>query len=157
MKRTKVIIASIMMAAMSQSAHAVGVEAIGLLNQYSIITAGDLTSTSWSANGALVGGNVTGGQYSIKNPNTTALTVAGNAAGNIAAQGNGVTVAGNVSGTFNLHNSGDANIGSVTGTLQNNANGKGSTYIVGDISGRVTTNGGNTTYGGELIGQGKAR
>ncbi|MBS1214384.1 MAG: choice-of-anchor family protein, partial [Proteobacteria bacterium] len=47
-------------------------------------------------------------------------------------------------------------VGSVSGSLMNNANGTGSTYVVGNIAGSVHTNSGSTVYGGSLTGSATA-
>jgi choice-of-anchor A domain-containing protein len=154
---SKFSIAGMLLVGLSQVANAgsVEVDAISLLNQYNLITSGNVTSSSHVDGNALIGGNVSGGTYnmhSTSNAVVPTLTVGGNTSGYIQTKGKGVNVAGNVAGNININDGGDAYFGSVSGTVQNNANGNGSTSVVGNISGSVNTNGGNTIYGGTVTG-----
>ncbi|MDD4913541.1 MAG: choice-of-anchor A family protein [Methylococcales bacterium] len=139
-----------------QTAHADFVEAVSLLDKYNLITTGNVTSYSEVDGNALIGGNLTGGNYHIHNTSTAApaLTVGGNVGGNVNVNGPGLDVGGSIQGNVNMNGGGNAYAGSVSGgaTLQNNANGNGSSYVVGNIAGAVNTNGGGTYYGGALTG-----
>lgn len=136
-------------------ADAVEIDAMSLLNQYNLITSGNVISTSEIDGNALIGGNVTGGMYnmhSTSNAVVPSLTVGGDLNGSVQTKGKGVNIGGNVSGSLNINDGGDAYMNSVSGSVQNNANGNGSTSVIGDISGSVNTNGGNTIYGGTNTG-----
>ncbi len=136
-------------------ADAVEIDAMSLLNQYNLITSGNVISTSEIDGNALIGGNVTGGMYNMhatSNATVPSLTVGGDLNGGVQTKGKGVNIGGNVSGSLNINDGGDAYVQTVSGTVQNNANGKGSTSVIGNISGTVSTNGGNTTYGGTNTG-----
>lgn len=136
-------------------ADAVEIDAMSLLNQYNLITSGNVISTSEIDGNALIGGNVTGGMYNMHATSNTvvpSLTVGGDLNGGVQTKGKGVNIGGNVSGSININDGGDAYVQSVSGTVQNSANGHGSTSVVGNISGTVSTNGGNTTYGGVNTG-----
>lgn len=159
MHTSKLSLIGILFFGISQMAHSGPVDATSLLNQYNLITSGNVTSTSEVEGNALVGGNVNGGMYNMhQTPNTEvpALTVAGNVSGNVITKGQGLNVGGNIAGNVTMNDGGDAYVGSVSGSLQNNANGNGSSSVIGDISGFVNTNGGNTTYGGNLTGTANA-
>jgi choice-of-anchor A domain-containing protein len=141
------------------NATSVEVEAMSLLQQYNLITSGNVTSSSEVDGNALIGGNLSGGMYNMhvtSNAVVSSLTVAGNVQGSVQTKGKGLHVGGNVSGSITINDGGDAYVGSVSGSIQNNANNDGSTSVVGDISGNVNTNGGDTIYGGTLTGAGSA-
>jgi choice-of-anchor A domain-containing protein len=138
-------------------ADALEIDAMSLLNHYNLITSGNVISTSEIDGNALIGGNVTGGMYNMHSTSNAAvpsLTVGGDLQGSVQTKGKGVNIAGNVSGSLTINDGGDAYMNSVssTGWVQNNANGNGSTSVVGDVSGSVNTNGGNTIYGGTNTG-----
>lgn len=157
MQISKFSIAGMLFVGISQIANAspVEVEAISLLNQYNLITSGNVKNSSHVDGNALIGGNVSGGEYNnhrTSNAIVPSLTVGGNTTGQIKTHGKGVNVAGNVAGDITINDGGDAYFGSVSGTVQNNANNNGSTSVVGNISGNVNTNGGNTIHGGTVTG-----
>lgn len=156
---SKLTLASLFFISCSQMANASPVDATSLLNQYNLITSGDVTSTSEVEGNTLIGGNIDGGMYNMhqtSNAVVPALTVGGNVNGNVITKGKGLNVGGNIAGNVTMNDGGDAFVGSVSGSLQNNANGSGSTSVIGDISGNVNTNGGNTIYGGNLTGSANA-
>ncbi len=141
------------------SAGSVAFEALSLLNNYNLITSGDVSSTSEVEGNALIGGNVTGGLYNMhvtSNADVPSLTVVGNVNGNVQTKGKGANIGGDVAGTMTVNDGGDVFAQSVSGSLQNNANGDGQTSVVGDISGTVNTNGGNTIFGGSNTGTAQA-
>lgn len=161
MHASKLVIAGLLSLSFAHAANAgsLEIESMSLLNEYNLITAGDVTSSSEVEGNALVGGNLAGGRYNIHNTSNAVvptLTVAGNVSGQVQTMGKGLNVGGDVSGSVTINGGGDAFIGSVSGTVQNNANGNGSTSVVGNISGSVNTNGGDTTYGGNLTGSANA-
>ena len=156
---SKFTLAGILFISFANMANAGPVDATSLLNQYNLITSGDVTSTSEVEGNALMGGNVNGGMYNMhqtSNDVVPALTVGGNVTGNVITKGKGLNVGGNIAGNVTMNDGGDAFVGSVSGSLQNNANGNGSSSVIGNISGSVNTNGGNTTYGGSLTGSANA-
>lgn len=153
MHTSKLTFAGILFISSAQLANAGPVDTTSLLNQYNLITAGDVKSTSEVEGNALIGGNVDGGMYNMhqtSNAVVPSLTVGSNVNGNVITNGQGLNVGGNVAGNVTMNDGGDAVVGSVSGSLQNNANGNGSSSVTGNISGNVNTNGGNTTYGGSL-------
>ncbi len=158
---SKFALVGMILASMSHAANAtsVEVEAMSLLQQYNLITSGNVISTSEVDGNALIGGSVAGGSYNMhvtSNAVVPSLTVAGDAYGTVHTKGKGLNIGGNVFDSITINDGGDAYVGSVSGSLQNNANGDGSTSVVGDISGNVNTNGGNTIYGGTLTGSATA-
>lgn len=159
--QTSRLLTSLFFLGFSHLANAGPVDATSLLNQYNLILAGNVTSTSEVEGNALIGGNVNGGQYNMhqtSNAVVPSLTVGGNVYGNVITKGQGLNIGGDIAGNVTMNDGGDAFAGSVSasGSLQNNANGNGSTSIIGDISGSVNTNGGNTIYGGNLTGSANA-
>lgn len=141
------------------SAETVEVAALSLLNNYNLITSGNVASTSEVEGNALIGGDVTGGLYNMhvtSNADVPSLTVAGELNGNVQTKGKGVNIGGDVAGSLTVNDGGDVFVQSVSGFVQNNANGDGSTSVVGNISGTVNTNGGNTLFGGSNTGTAQA-
>ena len=156
---SKLTLAGLFFISINQLAQASPVDATSLLNQYNLITSGNVKSTSEVEGNALIGGNVDGGMYNMhqtSNVEVPALTVGGNINGNVITKGKGLNVGGNIAGNVTMNDGGNAFVGSVSGSLQNNANGNGSSSVIGNISGFVNTNGGNTTYGGNLTGTANA-
>lgn len=159
----KTAVVGILFASSIHAANADNIDALTLLGNYNLITSGNVTSYSEVDGNALIGGNLAGNSnYHIHNTSTavSALTVAGNivAGANVQVNGPGLIVGGSIFGSVTMNGAGDAYVGSVAngGSLQNNANGNGSTNVVGDIAGTVNTNGGNTIYGGNLTGSANA-
>ncbi|WP_289245259.1 choice-of-anchor A family protein [Methylophaga sp. UBA678] len=159
MRLSKLAMVGVVTLSINQLAYAdaVEIDAMSLLNQYNLITSGNVISTSEIDGNALIGGNVNGGMYNMHSTSNVAvpsLTVGGDLKGSVQTKGKGLNIGGDVSGSLTINDGGDAYIGSVssTGRVENNANRDGSTSVVGDISGRVNTNGGNTTFGGTNTG-----
>ena len=161
----KALVAGILFAGSFHVAHASTAEALTLMNNYNLIASGNLSSISEVDGNALVGGNLfEGSRYHTHETSTavSALTVAGDivtdANESVIVNGPGLNVGGSIRGSVTMNAGGNAYVGSVAngGFLQNNANGMGSTYVVGDIAGTVNTNGGNTIYGGNLTGSANA-
>ncbi len=157
MRLSKLAMVGVVTLSVNQLAHAdaVEIDAMSLLNQYNLITSGNVISTSEIDGNALIGGNVNGGMYNMHSTSNAAvpsLTVGGDLKGNVQTKGKGLNIGGDVSGSLTINDGGDAYMNSVSGWVQNNANGDGSTSVVGDISGSVNTNSGNTTFGGTNTG-----
>lgn len=159
----KAVVSGILFASSIQATNASPIEAMSLLNNYNLITSGNVASYSEVDGNALIGGNLSGttSNYHIHNNTSTAvpaLTVGGNILSGANVNGPGLNVGGSISGSVTMNGGGNAYVGSVAngGTLNNNANGSGATYVVGDIAGSASTNGGNTVYGGSLTGSATA-
>ena len=157
MRLSKLAMVGIVTISVNQLAYAdaVEIDAMSLLNQYNLITSGNVISTSEIDGNALIGGNVNGGMYNMHSTSNAAvpsLTVGGDLKGTVQTKGKGLNIGGDVSGSLTINDGGDAYMNSVSGWVQNNANGDGSTSVVGDISGSVNTNSGNTTFGGTNTG-----
>lgn len=158
----KAVVSGILFAGAIQPANASPAEAMSLLNNYNLITSGNVESYSEVDGNALIGGSLSGStsNYHIHNTSTSvpALTVSGNILSGANVNGAGLNVGGSINGSVTMNGGGNAYVGSVAngGTLNNNANGNGATYVVGNIAGNVNTNGGNTVYGGSLTGSANA-
>ena len=140
------------------TSYADGKTALELLDNYNLITSGNVYSSSEVDGNALIGGNLSGNSnYNIHNIVTSfpSLTVAGNilSSSNINVNNPGLDVTGSIQGNVTV-NGGNDYIGSISsgGSLTNNANGNGASYILGNIAGTVNTNGGTTFYQGSLTG-----
>jgi len=154
MRLSKLAMVGVVTLSVNQLAYAdaVEIDAMSLLNQYNLITSGNVISTSEIDGNALIGGNVNGGMYNMHSTST----VGGDLKGNVQTKGKGLNIGGDVSGSLTINDGGDAYINSVSGTVRNLANGNGSTSVVGNVSGTVETNGGNTIFGGTNTGTVKA-
>lgn len=118
MKRSHVLTILAAALVMGGSAHGAPLTATQMLQQFNLVTVGDLKSTSHVDGRALIGGNVTGGEF-VSHPETTP-------ASNYA----GLTVFGSVAGGKVL-NKGAVVFGSVSGQ---NADYNGDSYIGGNAT-----------------------
>ncbi|MGV7208705.1 collagen-binding domain-containing protein [Oxalobacteraceae bacterium A2-2] len=117
-----------------------------MLQQFNLVVIGDLKSTSHVDGRALVGGNVSGGEF-VSHPNTTpasnyaGLTVFGNASDNAKVLNKGAVVYGSVSGQNSDYN-GDSWVGGNATGVKFQGNG----WIVGDASGVGFNGGGHAAH-----------
>jgi len=169
----KLILSGLLLSAAMQTVHADDNSAVTLLDNYNLITSGNVTTSYEVEGNALIGGNLLGvypagvqeaagssttGYHTQSFPTTSvpALTVVGNVGSSgsfFYVNGPGMDIGGSLNTTVYMNGGGNAYVGSVSssGYLINDANQTGgNTYVMNNIDGTVITNNGNTVYGGSV-------